>query len=67
MKANIYMNKYKLSNPNIWRLLKLALDFGYWSKEVEDFNSTISEPEKSKINSVVLASLKDIEKQKAPF
>jgi len=54
------MNKNKLSNPNIFKLLKLSQEFGYWSKEVEEFNSTINEPEKSKINDIVLGIINNI-------
>lgn len=53
------MNNKQLSNPNIWKLLKIAKSFGYWSNEVEIFNSTINEPEKTKINNIVLGILKE--------
>lgn len=51
--------KPKLSNPNIWKLYTLCLNHGYWSGAVKEFNSTISEPEKSKINNIVLELLKN--------
>ena len=55
----ISMDNKQLSNPNIWRLLKITKNFVYWSNEVELFNSTINEPEKTKINNIVLGMLKE--------
>lgn len=49
----------KNQQQKLVELTKLVSNYGYWSKQVEEFNQTLNQRNRVIINNIVLSNLKE--------